>query len=35
VVDPTPTMAQSTIVNAGIEPAYADIKTLTIPPTTQ
>ncbi len=28
---PTPTMAQSTIMTAGIEPAYADIKTLTIP----
>ena len=31
---PTTTMTQSTIMNAGIEPAYADIKTLTIPPAT-
>ena len=28
---PSPTMAQATIMTAGIEPAYADIKTLTIP----
>ncbi|HVY40797.1 MAG TPA: right-handed parallel beta-helix repeat-containing protein [Polyangia bacterium] len=30
---PSPTNAQSTIATAGIEPAYADIKTLTIPAT--
>jgi len=29
---PTPTGATSTIMSAGIEPAYADIKTLKIPP---
>jgi len=28
---PTPNNAQATIMSAGIEPAYADIKTLTIP----
>jgi hypothetical protein len=30
----TPTMAQSTVTTAGVEPAYADIKTLTIPAAT-
>jgi hypothetical protein len=28
---PTPNNAQATIMSAGIEPAYADIKTLTLP----
>ena len=31
---PSPTMAQTTMMTAGIEPAYVDIKTLTIPPAT-
>lgn len=31
---PNPSMAASTVMNAGIEPAYGDIKTMTLPPLT-